>query len=157
MKLTFKLNLYYDTNSKEYGFMKCEKKKILAGVKEHERELIIAGCSAFFVTVAIVGFKNKNIFCELVSLLRKYSDNGLMNNSNIFLYACDECHLEKDLLVESIRVFEKMPHHVSSHLRTLPEGCKASAEKIASAMECGYDLLPGQTWVKEYQTGRMAA
>ena len=71
MKLTFKLNLYYDINSKEYGFMKCEKKKILAWVKEHERELIIAGCSAFFVTVAIVGFKNKNIFCELVSLLRK--------------------------------------------------------------------------------------
>lgn len=42
------------------------------------------------------------------------------------------------------------PHHASKHLRKLPEGHKASPEKIATAKENGFDELEeGFTWVDE--------
>lgn len=52
---------------------------------------------------------------------------------------------------------ERIPHDVAEHLRNLPNGWKASAEKIATAAEHGYDLRPGQTWVEAYRTGGLAA
>lgn len=42
------------------------------------------------------------------------------------------------------------PHHAKKHLRKLPEGQKASLEKIATAKENGFDdLEDGFTWVDE--------
>lgn len=42
------------------------------------------------------------------------------------------------------------PHHAKKHLRKLPEGHKASLEKIATAKENGFDdLEDGFTWVDE--------
>ena len=35
-------------------------------------------------------------------------------------------------------------------IRNLPEGYKASVEKIASAEANGFNLKEGQTWVDEY-------
>ncbi|MCU9533552.1 hypothetical protein [Streptococcus sp. CSL10205-OR2] len=40
--------------------------------------------------------------------------------------------------------------HASKHIRKLREGQKASPEKIATAKENGFDLAPGETWVKDY-------
>lgn len=43
------------------------------------------------------------------------------------------------------------PHHASKHIRTLPNGFKASPEKIATAKENGFDdLKENQTWVEEH-------
>lgn len=43
-----------------------------------------------------------------------------------------------------------IPHHAKKHLRKLPEGHKASPEKIATAKENGFDDLgEGFTWVDE--------
>lgn len=41
-------------------------------------------------------------------------------------------------------------HHASKHIRNLPEGQNASAEKIATAEANGFKLEDGQTWVDEY-------
>lgn len=41
--------------------------------------------------------------------------------------------------------------NVSQHLRNLPNGRKASPEKIALAEELGIGLGENQTWVEEYQ------
>lgn len=41
-------------------------------------------------------------------------------------------------------------HHASKHIRNLPEGHNASAEKIATAEEHGFSLGKGQTWVHDY-------
>ena len=41
-------------------------------------------------------------------------------------------------------------HHASKHIRNLPEGHNASAEKIATAEEHGFSLGEGQTWVDDY-------
>ncbi|MGL5353714.1 MAG: hypothetical protein ACRDA5_10405 [Clostridium sp.] len=42
---------------------------------------------------------------------------------------------------------------VCDHIRNLPEGRNASAKKIATAAEFGYNLKPGQTWVDTYTKG----
>lgn len=49
------------------------------------------------------------------------------------------------------------PYDVSEHIRNLHEGWKASAEKIATAAEHGYDLKLGQTWVEAHIKGMIAA
>lgn len=41
-------------------------------------------------------------------------------------------------------------HHASKHIRNLPKGHNASAEKIATAEEHGFSLGEGQTWVDDY-------
>ena len=41
-------------------------------------------------------------------------------------------------------------HHASKHIRNLPEGYNASAEKVATAEEHGFSLGEGQTWVDDY-------
>lgn len=40
--------------------------------------------------------------------------------------------------------------HANKHKRKLPDGWKASPEKIATAKENGFDLQPGETWVDDY-------
>lgn len=51
----------------------------------------------------------------------------------------------------------KAPHDVSEHIRNLPQGYKASAEKIALAAERGLVLLPEQTIVDAYRAGGAVA
>ena len=58
---------------------------------------------------------------------------------------------ESDQNVNDTELFKSLDsHHASKHIRNLPEGYKASAEKIASAEENGFNLKEGQTWVDEY-------
>ena len=52
---------------------------------------------------------------------------------------------------------ERVPHDVSRHIRNLHEGWEASIEKLATALEHGFELQPGQTWVEAYRTGKVAA
>lgn len=64
---------------------------------------------------------------------------------------------KKDSKKTSIVTTGKISYDVSGHLRNLPEGCKASEEKIATALEHGYKLLSRQTWVKPYKKGKIIA
>ena len=52
---------------------------------------------------------------------------------------------------------ERVPFDVRSHLRNLPEGMNASMEKVRTALEHGYELQPGQTWVESYTKGTKVA
>lgn len=44
---------------------------------------------------------------------------------------------------------------VSKHIRNLHEGWHASAQKIREAAANGFQLLEGQTWVKDYPKGAL--
>ncbi|MDE6724393.1 MAG: hypothetical protein K2J79_02210 [Ruminiclostridium sp.] len=48
---------------------------------------------------------------------------------------------------------DKRITNVKQHIRNLPNGRKASPEKIALAEELGIDLGESQTWIEEYQKG----
>ena len=56
-----------------------------------------------------------------------------------------------------VRSLPQGSFEVTDHIRNLPEGWRATAGKIATAAEHGYELLPGQTWVERYTKNEIAA
>ena len=137
--------------------MKKEKKKIVDWIKEHKAELIIAGVSVSALVMLILGIKNKETLEEFWSSLKRVTGEKSISIDNEVLNSMSETFPVQEIPMNNIILIERIPHNVDSHLRNLPEGWRASAEKIATAAEHGYELLPGQTWVEAYRTGGVAA
>lgn len=137
--------------------MEKEKKTFAQWVKEHKKELIIAGVSIAAIIAVIIGIKNHKALEEAWASLRKLVEKTPECIPVEKTVAATEAVPVKDIVEINIVTADRIPHDVAEHLRNLPEGWKASAEKIATAAEHGYDLLPGQTWVEAYRTGGLAA
>ena len=128
-----------------------DREKAKKWVKEHRTELAVGG-GILVISAAAV------LICKKVTSAN--IGQGLKNAGGI----PREPIISNDTItkvtreVSSCKVtsIEKSPHAVSEHIRNLPRGWEASPEKIASAAEHGYELLPGQTWVEAYSTGRTA-
>lgn len=137
--------------------MEKEKKTLVDWVKEHKKELFIAGVNITVIIAVVIGIKNHNaiedVWASLKKMLEKKQDVIPVTNT---VSPADVAPLN-DIVEIGIVKANRTPHDVSQHLRNLSEGRKASAEKIATATEYGYDLHPGQTWVKAYRTGENAA
>ena len=77
-------------------------------------------------------------------------EEGMGTNLNMEFEDVDD---ENESSISSASEVEEdniIPHHAKKHLRKLPEGHKASPEKIATAKENGFDdLEEGFTWVDE--------
>lgn len=133
-----------------------ERKSLTQWVKEHEKELIIAGVSIAVISAVIIGIKNhkalEKVWESLRNLVEKTSDTVPVANTISFAEVTPVKDIEEIGIVAN-----RIPHSVVEHLRNLPEGWRASEEKIATAAEHGYDLLPGQTWVETYRTGGRVA
>ena len=137
--------------------MEKEKKTFVDWIKEHKKELIIAGVSIATIIAVIVGIKNHKALEEAWASLRKLVEKTPEMIPVAKLMSVTEVTPVKDIVEINIVTADRIPHDVAEHLRNLPEGWKASAEKIATAAEHGYDLLPGQTWVEAYRTGGLTA
>ena len=137
--------------------MEKEKKTFVAWVKEHKKELIIAGVSIAAITAVIIGIKNHKALEKAWVSLKKLVEKTSETISIVNPVPVAEVDPVKDIVEINIITADRIPHDVVEHLRNLPEGWKASAEKIATAAEHGYDLMPGQTWVEAYRTGKLAA
>lgn len=137
--------------------MEKEKKLFVDWIKEHKKELIIAGVSIAAIIAVIVGIKNHKALEEVWASLRKLVEKTPEVIPVAKLMSVTEVTPVKDIVEINIVTADRIPHDVAEHLRNLPEGWKASAEKIATAAEHGYDLLPGQTWVEAYRTGGLVA
>ena len=137
--------------------MEKDKKTFLDWIKKHKKELIIAGVSVAAIIAVIIGIRNRKALGEAWASLRKLVEKTpeaiptVNSASNVQVM-----HAKVIEEVDILRT-DKIPHDVAAHLRNLPEGWKASAEKIATAAEHGYNLRPGQTWVEAYRTGGFAA
>ena len=141
--------------------MKEEKKSFWEWVKQHKKQLIIAGISITALIALVVGIHNRESLINLWNELKLRIDKpeevlkGSEPNKIEVKPVCEavteavteECH-------ESVK---RAPHDVSKHVRNLSEGRHASAEKVATAADNGIDLLDGQTWVVGYSTGKNAA
>ena len=134
-----------------------ERKSLIQWVKEHKKELIIAGVSIAAIIAVIIGIKNHKALEEAWSSLRKLVEKTPEAIPTVNTASIAEVTPVKDIVEINIVTADRIPHDVAEHLRNLPDGCKASAEKIATAAEHGYDLRPGQTWVEAYRTGGIAA
>lgn len=133
--------------------MEKEEKTFVNWVKKHKKQLIIAGVSTAAIISIIVGIENQKALEEVWASLRKLIEK----KPDVISVVDNTVSITEVTPVKDIVTTGKIPHDVAEHLRNLPEGWKASAEKIATAAEHGYDLLPGQTWVETYRTGKLAA
>lgn len=137
-----------------------EKNLFICWVKEHKKELIIAGVSAAAIAAIILGYKNREYLISIISKLDKKVDS--LPQPDVLPIATPLVGTTKvepsiDIPEVTIHVLSDVPQEIKSHLRNLPDGWNASAEKIATAAENGYSLLPGQTWVDSYTKNRIAA
>ena len=137
--------------------MENEKKTFVDWIKEHKKELIIAGVSIAAIITVIIGIKNQKALEEAWASLRKLVEKAPETMPVAKSVPDTDVSPVKEIVEINIISADRIPHDVVEHIRNLPEGWKASAQKIATAAEHGYNLLPGQTWVEAYKTGGVAA
>lgn len=139
-----------------------EKNRFMAWVNVHKKQLIAAGISITVIVGVLVGIKNKDSLMELWNSLK-----GVIGKETKTKSVKADSILNPRPAMEVAQTAEiiKFPNNriisaqfnVSQHLRNLPEGMHASAEKVATALEHGYELAPGQTWVESYTKGNNIA
>ncbi len=142
--------------------MEKEKKRIIKWIKEHKKELLIAGGSVISIIVAVLIVKNGD---ELEEVVEKLFENISCNKTKIIVepnkIANSESLIESitnpKISCDMIENTQKIPIDVDSHIRNLANGFHASPEKIATAAEYGYTLAPGQTWVEAYSKRDLVA
>lgn len=137
--------------------MEKEKKTFVDWIKEHKKELVIAGVSIAAIIAVVIGIKNHKDLEKAWAFLRKVVEKMPKTIPVKKPVPVTEVVPVKKIVDINIVPAEKVPHDVVEHLRNLPEGWKASAQKIATAADHGYNLLPGQTWVEAYKTGERVA
>lgn len=141
-----------------------EKNSFWNWIIEHKKELFIAGISMAAIIGIVLGIKHKDSLIELWDILKSIIDK---RPSATPIIDKDEILELVDPIVENKPVqmliainsgnLERLPHDVKAHLRVLPLGQQASAEKIATAAENGFNLsVGGITWVRDYSTGLVA-
>lgn len=133
-----------------------EKRTFKEWVKAHKREIILAGVSITAVIGILAAIKNKNTLLAMWQSLEKKLETIPSILPETELMAAEP-------LLEP-RIIELPAHRnyaasfdVSPHIRNLSGGRLASAEKIATAAEHNFALLPGQTWVEGYTKGCVQA
>lgn len=129
-----------------------EQKALIRWIKEHKKEIAIAGVSITALVGLVLGIKNK----EAMEVFW----NALKNNDPKI-----PIKTEAPRITEQVRNIEsvvipmhreyKEPFDVGFHIRNLHEGWKASPEKLAKAAAYGIELLPGQTLVEGYTKGEV--
>ena len=119
-----------------------EKKHFFEKVKEHKTEIIATGVTLISLAGVILLTKNWDSVKEftVAGFLKNGSEAGAIIRPIPKLV---ENNMPKSL--PSKKIID-----VSEHIRNLSVGCHASAEKLATAAEHGYSLLPNQTWVIPY-------
>ena len=128
-----------------------EKNKMIQWIKEHKKQLLIAGICVTTLIVTILGIKNKDLLKAIWGNLKAKIDPA----SEKVVHIVAEKTTVTSVPASTILVSDdpSIPFEVRRHIRTLPEGWKASSEKIASALEYNIILTERQTWVDSYIKG----
>jgi hypothetical protein len=120
-----------------------KKKTFFDFVKEHKKEIAIAGIVGVGVGVGMVIFKNRTAINALN--IEEVVAKGLKTNGDAISVrsgVVEACHAWNPPSIK--------PINVSEHLRNLPDGWKASQSKIDLAARYGFSLGDHQTWVDSY-------
>lgn len=139
--------------------METERRSFIMWVKVHKKELIIAGVSVAAIVAIILSCKNRKELLTLWSAIEGKIKKVPQHQVQVMTTpAADIFKAEPSSVIPELIpcVISEIPQEIKSHIRNLPEGWNASAEKVATAAENGYSLLPGQTWVDSYTKNRIA-
>lgn len=144
-----------------------DKQSIIEWVKAHKKELIAAGISIAVIVGIVLGLKNKEAISDYFKSLKCVIEKQGQRIKVIAEPSNQTIEIKTGTVPEIIEdagfaildrdINKKSPHDVSAHLRMLPEGWHASAEKIITARDHGFELPDeGFTWVNKYSTGAVA-
>ncbi len=144
-----------------------ENASILAWIKAHKKELIIAGISITVIIGVILGIKNRDSIMRMWEALQLAITKQPLKSTKIKSMLSTPYDPISEPVIDMVPVtettvmrttsIEQTLFDVSDHLRNLHEGWQASATKIATAAERSYNLQPGQTWVDSYLKGGIVA
>lgn len=127
-----------------------EKHKFVNWVKDHKKQLLIAGISVTAVIGIIIGLKNKEAIKELWENL----ENSLSKTTEKLPESITIVKTDPQVIEEVIPVrlytSPQETFDVSQHIRNLSGGRHHSIEKAVEAAALGIDLLPHQTLVDTY-------
>jgi len=137
-----------DQNAKS----KC---KLFETIQTHKREIIILGISTLggLGVYLLIRYQSKEVkdLCDaLLKLLEKNKGNIEERIADTIIEPLQDASktgFDENMMLINIC---KEPAEVNMYIRNLHEGWKASPEKLASAVEMGIQLLPGQTWVAPF-------
>ena len=127
-------------------------------IKNHEKELAVAGFSATALFLIIVGIKRQSVDGVLKHNLMRCMKQPIADLGETVSQGVAE--MSPKHLVETGEGISRAavtPFMVRAHIRNLPAGWKASNEKIEEALHNDIILGRGQTLVREYEKGRLAA
>lgn len=148
-----------------------EKKKcsFIDWVKTHKKELIIAGISVATLIGIILGIKNRDALMKMWAELKDAISKTARTTKRVptektvipieveKTTAVVEVNPPPKLVVVDSTTVDKIPFDVQKHVRNLHPGYHPSPEKVSTALENGIELLPNQTWVKDYTKGLATA
>lgn len=129
-----------------------KKKRIMKWVQIHKAQLIAAGISVTFVVALILCCRNKKSMYDLWEVLKRrigYNATCVQSGLSVTGSASSIPLSEEIMMIDTTSFFDQ-PIEVRSHIRTLHEGWKPSAEKVAMARSRGIILAANQTWVESY-------
>ena len=129
-----------------------EQKKLIRWIREHKKALIIAGISIGTLIAIVLGIKNREAIKALWASLRKATEKPAIHAVKVPPLEPVSPVIE-DMVAVVAQHNETISFDVAKHIRNLPEGWHASADKIATALENGFELAEGQTWVNDYMKG----
>lgn len=119
------------------------KKSFFEKVKEHKTEIIIAGVTIITIAGVVLIAKNRNLFSD--RNVAKLLKDGAKVNVDVIPHIAEATENTVISIQSNERIID-----VSKHIRNLPEGWKASSEKLDSAIKSGIALAANQTWVDSY-------
>ena len=142
-----------------------EKKSFITWVKEHKKQLVIAGVNITAIVLAILAVKNRETLMKLWADLKdaimditKFADKITVESTELPVKVGEVVNVVEvinppTLMVVDNITIDKIPFGVQKHVRNLAPGYHPSPEKIATALENGIELLSNQTWVRDYTKG----
>lgn len=129
--------------------------------------MLIAGISITAIIAAVLGYQNRESIIALWDTLKKTLQKSPINKLPVISTepkvdainptAVNAVEIVVEPVAKVVRSLPQNSFEVTDHIRNLPEGWCASAGKIATAAEHGYELLSGQTWVERYVKNEIAA
>ena len=130
--------------------MEEKKTDFFGWVKQHKKQLILAGISISVVIGIILGAKNQEVLDELWATLKKSTKNELQPRFKT-ISLTQTILPENDVMITPRNyTLPQEPVDVCMHIRTLTGGRVHSAKKAAEAEALGILLLPNQTLVYPY-------
>ena len=139
-----------------------KKRSFISWVKAHKKELTYAGISITAFVGIILGLKNEDALMKMwkelkdaIAKTKKAAEKVPKEKVIVPIQvekAIEVTNPLKLVVADNVPI-GKEPFGIKKHVRNLPFGYHPSLEKITTAPENGIELLPNQTWVKDYTKG----